>query len=63
MERMNEDQLRVQREMTENFELAKTLDQVEKKASPGRAEISSINSSKKNLERFSEKWVDMPNHL
>lgn len=48
--------------MTDNFELTETLNKMDKKTSPGRGEVSSISSSKKNLERFSEKWVDMPNN-
>jgi len=53
----------MQKEMTENYELAESLNKKVDKPSPGRAEVSSLGSSKKNLERFSEKWVDMPNHL
>ncbi len=57
------EELRIQKEMTENYDLAESLNERVERPSPGRAEVSSISSSKKNLERFSEKWVDMPNHL
>jgi len=47
--------------MNNNLKLATELNNIKKPHNVG--EYSSVSSSKRNMERFQEKWVDIPiNH-